>query len=73
MQFPKASRERLMLAPSTSLTPRFWVAAALWHVYVRCEEVPVVLVLGDAPLFYPCSWVRTTTVYRHQAYYSPSH
>lgn len=29
MQFPRASKERLMLAPSTSLTPLFCVAAAL--------------------------------------------
>lgn len=30
IQLPRASNERFMLAPSTSLTPRFWVAAALF-------------------------------------------
>lgn len=41
MQFPRASNERLMLAPSTNLTPRFWVAAALVpnSQSVRCPPV----------------------------------
>lgn len=43
MQLPRASNERFMLAPSTSRTPRFWVAAALvpgWKVHPPWEGAP---------------------------------
>ena len=39
MQLPKASNERLMFAPSTNLTPRFWVAAAL---FAEVDRYPAV-------------------------------